>query len=161
MKNIILAGFDGGNNPARIITEGAEINCTKLILPNDKDKSAELLLEAVKKANAVCVVMLGQKPCIREKIAVEPSAGRDGEILRTPLDCTVTAEIIRANGYNAYISRGCGNSYCNHIYYECLKNGINGIFLHVPVISNIPDMEKITKAVEGYVKNLGNVPAML
>lgn len=161
MKNIILAGFDGKNNPARIITEKAEINCTKLILPNDKEKSAELLLETIKKVNAVCVVMLGQKPLIKQKIAVEPVAERDGHTLHTPLDCTVTVQKIRENGCEAYISKGCGTSYCNHIYYECLASGTNCIFLHVPTCENITDICAFTKAIEEYIKNLGSVPCAL
>lgn len=158
MKNIILAGFDGKNNPARIVTEKAETGCTKLILPNDKRKSAELLLDAVRRTNAVCVIMLGQKPVIKDKIAVEPTAQRDGDILRTPLDCTITAEKIRESGYNAYISKGCGTSYCNNIYYECLQNGTPCIFLHIPVMKNISDINAITRAVEGYISELGSVP---
>lgn len=161
MKNVILAGFDGKENSARIITERADTDCTKLILPNDRKKSAELLLKTIKETNAVCVVMLGQKPRIKAKIAVEPTAERDGSVLHTPLDCTVTAEKISDNGYDAYISKGCGNSLCNHIYYECLANGTNGIFLHIPTIDNIPDMNGITRAVEGYLRELDSVPCIV
>ncbi len=161
MTNIILAGFDGRNNPARTITEKAELNCTKLILPNDKEKSAELLLETIRRVNAVCVVMLGQKPCIKDKMAVEPTAERCGNILHTSLDVTVTVEKLKANGCNAYISKGCGNSFCNHIYYECLQSGVNCIFLHIPQMKNIFDINALTKAVEGYIKELGSVPSML
>ena len=161
MKNIILAGFDGRNNPARTVTEKAELPCTKLILPNDKEKAAELLLATVRRVDAVCVVILGQKPCIKNKIAVEPTAERCGNVLHTPLDVTVTAEKIRGNGYDAYISKGCGNSYCNHVYYECLENGTNCIFLHIPQAKNISDIDALTKAVEEYIKDLGSVPAVL
>ena len=161
MKNIILAGFDGKNNPARIITEKAALDCTKVILPNDKVKASELLVETIREVNAVCVVLLGQKPCIKEKIAVEPTAERNGEILHTTLDVTVTAEKIKENGYSAYISKGCGNSYCNHIYYECLKSGTNCIFLHVHTINNVSDINALTKSVEYYIKALGAVPVAL
>ena len=161
MKNIILAGFDGNNNPARVITEKADIPCTKLILPNDKEKSAKLLLETIKETNAVCVIMLGQKPLIKDKIAVESTAKRGGDILHTALDCTVTVEKLRESGYSAYISHRCGTSYCNHIYYECLNSGANGIFLHVPTLSNISDINIITKAIECYINELGSVPCAL
>ncbi|MBQ8903217.1 MAG: hypothetical protein IJY73_02820 [Oscillospiraceae bacterium] len=161
MKNIILAGFDGRDNPARTVTEKAELDCTKLILPNDKEKSAELLLETIHRVNAVCVIILGQKPCIKDKIAVEPTSEGCGNTLHTSLDVTVTAEKLKANGYNAYISKGCGNSYCNHIYYECLQSGTNCIFLHIPQMKNISDINTLTKAVEGYIRELGSVPSML
>ena len=161
MKNIILAGFDGKNNPARIITEKADAICTKIILPNDKAQSADLMKKAIRETNPVCVVILGQKPSIKNKIAVEPTAKRGKEILHTSLDCTVTAEKIKESGYTAYISRGCGTSYCNHIYYECLKSGTNCIFLHVPMADNISEMSEIINAVEYYIENLGGVPCVL
>ncbi len=161
MKNVIIAGFDGINNPARIITEGVSLPCSKLILPNHKEKSSELLLSEIEKKSAVCVVMLGQKPLIRGKIAVEPTAERNGEVLHTALDCTASVRLIKESGYEAYISKGCGNSYCNHIYFECLKSGVNCIFLHVPLLKNIPDINQITKAVEGYINGLSGIPACI
>ncbi len=161
MKNVILAGFDGENNSARLIVERADVTCTKLILPNDKPKSVSLLLSEIERVSAVCVVMLGQKPLITDKIAVEPSAKGKKGVLHTVMDCTASVKLIEKNGYSAYISRGCGNSYCNHIYYECLKSAVNCIFLHVPSLSNISDMSAIIQAVEGYIEGLDGIPALL
>ncbi|MBQ8842107.1 MAG: hypothetical protein IJZ65_05700 [Ruminiclostridium sp.] len=161
MSNIILSGFDGKNNSARIVTEKISFPCDKLILPNDREKSAEMLLKTIKEKNASCVVVLGQKPLIKDKIAVEPTAKKDGDMLHTTMDCTVTKEIIERYGCKAYISKGCGNSYCNSIYYECLKSGINCIFLHIPSVDNISDKAIVIKAIEGYLSELGQVPCML
>lgn len=161
MNRVILAGFDGKCNPARIITERVSCGCRKLILPNDKVKSAELLLNEINSAETGVVILLGQKPCIRDKIAVEPTAALCGETLHTSLDVTVTAELIKQSGYAAYISRGCGTSYCNHIYFQCLKSGVNCIFLHVPTMDNISDIKAITKAIECFVNGIAGVPAML
>lgn len=161
MEQVILAGFDGKKNPARMIVEGVKVPCNKLILPNDRDKSAQLLLDEIERISAVCVVMLGQKPGIIGRIAVEPAAKGSGHVLRTSMDCASSVNLIKSKGYEAYISKGCGNSYCNHIYYECLKTGVNCIFLHVPVFENIPDMSAIISVVEGYIEGLSGVPAML
>lgn len=161
MKNIILAGFDGTNNSARIITEGVSLPCSKLILPNDKEKSAELLLSEIRKKSAVCVVMLGQKPQISDKIAVEPRARENGEVLHTALDCTASVRLIKESGYDAYISKGCGNSYCSHIYYECLRSGVNCIFLHIPFMENISDIKRLTEAAEGFISGLSGIPACI
>lgn len=161
MNRLILAGFDGKNNPARIITERVSCGCRKLILPNDKTKAEELLMNEIKSAETGVVILLGQKPCIKNKIAVEPTAALRGETLRTNLDVTVTAELIKQSGYAAYISRGCGTSYCNHIYFQCLKSGVNCIFLHVPTMDNISDIKALTKAIEGIVNGIAGVPAML
>lgn len=161
MNRVILAGFDGKNNPARLITEKADVPCRRIILPNDKAQSVKVLFDEIDRADTSVVIMLGQKPCIRNKIAVEPSASCGGETLSTPMDVTVSAQLIRENGYDAYISRGCGNSLCNNIYFECLKRGICCIFLHIPTTGNISDIKALTRAIEGYVNGIAGVPCML
>lgn len=161
MLPILLAAFDGKQNPARLIAEQIQTECHKCILPNDKEQSVQLLLETIRQTSAVCVVALGQKPGVRDKIAVEPSAKLQEHRLHTPLDCTVTAEILRACGYEAYVSRGCGSSYCNHLYYACLAEGINGIFLHTPTLTHISDLNAIIGAIDGYLQQIGSVPCAL
>lgn len=161
MEQVILAGFDGVDNPSQMVVERAALSCRKLILPNDKEKSAEILLSEIKKTSAVCVVILGQKPNIKDKIAIESAARGCKGVLKTALDVTVSAQLIKSLGYDAYISKGCGTSYCNHVYYSCLLSGVNCIFLHIPTISNISDMSALISAIEGYVNGLGGIPAAL
>ena len=161
MRELILAGFDGNNNPARTVTEKVNCDCRKIILPNNREEAASMLLSEISRESTACVVMLGQKPCIRDKAAVEPCASLCGETLRTNMDVTVIRDMIRDSGYNAYISRGCGNSYCNHVYFECLKSGVNCVFLHVPCADNISDMSALIRAIEELLNNIAAVPAAL
>lgn len=162
MNRVILAGFDGKNNPARMITERAKVPCRKVILPNDRDQSVRVLFDEIDRAETSVVIMLGQKPCIKNKIYVEPTAKRGCEVLITAMDVTVSTELIKASGYNAHIStKGCGTSYCNHIYYECLKRGVCCIFLHVPTLNNISDLRAITRAIEGYINGIAGIPCAL
>ncbi|MBQ4165247.1 MAG: hypothetical protein IJD85_02890 [Oscillospiraceae bacterium] len=162
MNRVILAGFDGENNPARIVTERAECGCRKVILPNDKERSVKALFVEIDRAETSVVIMLGQKPRIRNKISVEPTARCGCETLHTPMDVTTSAELIKQSGYGAYISScGCGTSYCNHIYFECLKRGVCCIFLHVPTMNNISDINKLITAVEGYIGGIAGIPCML
>ncbi len=161
MNRVILAGFDGKNNPARMITEKANVPCRKVILPNDREQSVKVLFDEIERADTSVVVMLGQKPCIKDKISVEPKAKRGCETLCTLMDVTVSAQLIKENGYSAYISKGCGTSYCSHIYFECLKRGVCCIFLHVPTLNNISDLGTITRAIEGYINGIAGVPCKL
>ncbi len=161
MKNVILTAFDGENSSSGLLIGKISADCTKLLLPCDKRKSAELLKAKIEETGAVCVIMTGQKPNVKEKIAVEASAMYSGEKLHTVMDCTTTVRLIRENGYNAYISKGSGNSLCNYLYAECLMAGINCIFLNIPTADRISDTDKLCTAVEGYINSLSNVPAML
>lgn len=161
MDRILLTCFEGKDNSSELIVKNAAVDCRKLILPNDKEKSAELLRKTLKDKSIVCVVMLGQKGGICDKIAVEPAAKRGNSMLHTPMDVTVCRDVLKNNGYNAYISKGCGNSYCNHIYYECLETGVNCIFLHVPPVKGISDTKKIVNATEAFLKEISGIPAIL
>ena len=113
MSQFIVAAFDGAENSSRIVLERLEIGSEcKLLLPNDKQKSAEVLAAAVQKQHdPACVILMGQKPVIRDKIAVETTAVLCCEERRTNMDATTVAEIIRGADYDAYISGGCGTSY--------------------------------------------------
>lgn len=162
MNRIILAGFDGKDNPARIIiTQSAEVSCRRIILPNDRESSAKLLFDEIQRAETSAVILLGQKPCIADKIAVEPAARRGGETLHTRMDVTVCTEILKANGFDAYISRGCGTSLCNYIYFECLSRGVCCVFLHLPMLNNITNIGAAAWAVSALVNGIAGVPCML
>lgn len=162
MSGYILAAFEGAGNTSRIVLERVDMypNC-KVLLPNDKQKSVEALTSAIKEYDPACVVLLGQKPVISDKIAVEASAKLCGEIRRTNMDVTTVTELIKSTGYEAYISDGCGASCCNHIYWHTLGMGINTIFLHVPCKQNLSDVNALVKAVEAVLEGLAGVPAML
>ncbi|MDE7194839.1 MAG: hypothetical protein K2O14_12870 [Oscillospiraceae bacterium] len=43
---VLFAGFDGSDNPARAVVEAVSAPCRRIILPNDKEGSAELLQRA-------------------------------------------------------------------------------------------------------------------
>ncbi len=162
MSRFILAAFDGVNNTSRIVVERVDIDTNpKLILPNDRQKSVEVLAAAVKEHEPACVILLGQKPVICNKIAVETSAKLCGEVRHTNMDATTITELIKGTGYGAYISDGCGTSYCNNIYHHVLGMGVNAVFLHVPCKKNVTDINALVKAVQAVTDGLAGVPAML
>lgn len=162
MSQFIVAAFDGAENSSRIVLERLKIGSEcKLLLPNDRQKSAEVLAAAVQEHTPACVILMGQKPVIRDKIAVETTAELCHEERHTNMDAATVTELIRGVGYGAYISGGCGTSYCNDIYWHTLGMGMNTIFLHVPCKKNISDMNALVKAVQAVVDGLAGVPAML
>lgn len=144
MNGIIFAGFDGSDNPARLLVERVCAPCRKIVLPNDRERSAALMRdELARKPSAV--IMTGQKPSIRNKTAVERFAKtRSGERLETAFDCGAVARFFRENGYYAYLSSGAGTSYCNAVYAEVLKAFPRGLFLHIPTMENISDFDGLT-----------------
>lgn len=150
MDEIVFAGFDGEDNPARLLVERVSAPCRKVIMPNDNALSAALMREEITR-DPSAVIMTGQKPSIRSKIAVERFARADGVILKTSVDCGKVARFFRENGYNAYLSSGAGNSYCNAVYAEVLKIYPRGLFLHIPTMENILDIGELVKAFNKFI----------
>ena len=149
MGGMILTGFEGAGNSSQLIVSSVQTKaeCRKLILPNDKERSVRLLYRELSSAPADYVVMMGQKPSIKDKIAVERCARLDGRELLSALDCDNIAEFFKAHGYDAYLSAGAGNSYCNHIYAHCLSVFPRGVFLHIPALRGISDMDRLQRVV--------------
>lgn len=152
MTKPIFAGFDGDDNPARLLVERVTAPCRKVVMPNDNALSAALMRgENAGKPSAV--IMTGQKPSIRSKIAVERFARAEREILKTSVDCNRVVRFFRENGYDAYISSGAGNSYCNAVYAEVLKIYPRGLFLHIPTMENIFDFGQLVKAFDKFISD--------
>lgn len=151
MKSVIFAGFDGEDNPARLLTESVSAPCKKVIMPNDKALSATLMQKVVAK-DPSAVIMTGQKPSICSKIAVERFARAGSGILKTSVDCIGVARFFRENGYDAYMSSGAGNSYCNAVYAEVLKIYPRGLFLHIPTMENISDFGELVRVFDKFIQ---------
>ena len=151
MEQVVLAGFDGTDNPARLLVECVSAPCRKVILPNDNALSAALMRDEIAR-RPLTAIMTGQKPSIRSKIAVERFARVDSEIFKTDIDCGKIVRFFRGNGYDAYLSSGAGNSYCNAVYAEVLKIYPHGLFLHIPTMENISDFEELVKAFDKFIR---------
>lgn len=150
MGELVFAGFDGEDNPARLLVERVSAPCRRVIMPNDYALSAELMRgEVSRKPSAV--IMTGQKPSIRSKIAVEQFARSGADVLKTRFDCKEVVRFFRENGYDAYISSGAGNSYCNAVYAQVLKIYPRGLFLHIPTLENISDLGELVRAFDYFI----------
>ena len=154
MNKILFAGFDGIDNPARELVGAVTAPCRRVVLPNDKTASAELLKAETAHFQPDIVLMTGQKPAIKDKVSVELCAKSSGETLTTALDCKTVRDFILSRGYACYISKNCGTSYCNHIYAECLRVFPRGLFIHIPFKKNITDFAKLKNVLEQLVTAL-------
>ncbi len=151
MEEIVFAGFDGDVNPARFLVERVSALCRKVIMPNDNALSAALMRGEISR-KPFAVIMTGQKLSIRSKIAVERFARADCGIIETDIDCGRVVRFFRENGYDAYLSSGAGNSYCNAVYAEVLKLYPRGLFLHIPTMENISDFGELVKAFDKFIR---------
>lgn len=135
----LVTAFDGENNSSKIICGKLKADCKKIILPNDKAASCEMLKNELDSGLGY-VFSLGQKPLIKNKISAEDTAKLNGKILKS--NAETVSEIIKKFGYDCYISHNAGTSFCNNLYYFGLnyiyENDLKTdmFFLHVPFVDN-------------------------
>lgn len=118
-----------------------------LILPNDKVKNSEKLINAIANEKYDYIFSFGQRPNIKNKVHIETTA-RNGIIsVETDFDCERLQKLFKSNGVVAKISHNAGTSYCNSLYFNGLSYIQNSklktkmVFVHIPFLKNIDDTD--------------------
>lgn len=142
--NILLTAFLGSSSEVllRQVT-GYEL----LLLPNDKIRDSEILLENITKRQFDYVFCFGQKPIIKDKVSIE-CTGKDGiGCIETTFDCNELRSTFESHGIAAKVSSNAGTSFCNQLYVNSLryvsKYDIQTkiVFIHIPFLKNISDTD--------------------
>ncbi len=139
-KNILLTAFRGTSSEL-LLKEFNEFQV--VVLPNDKVRDSELLIEMLSKTHFDYVLSFGQQPNIKDKVHIETTA-REGEVcLDTVFDCERLRLLFEQNGIQAKRSHNAGTSFCNKLYWNGLKYieehklETEMVFVHVPFEKNI------------------------
>lgn len=156
LKPCLVTAFDGDDNSSKIICGKLKADCKKIILPNEKNASCELLKKELDRGFRY-VISLGQKPLIKNKISAEDAAKRGGKVLTS--NAETVAEAIKNFGYDCYISHNAGTSYCNNLYFFGLEyiaeNNLETemFFLHVPFADRC-DTDEIAEVLDKLIRKL-------
>ena len=118
-----------------------------LVLPNDKVKDSEKLINKIIDGTYDYVFSFGQKPNIKNKVYIETTAKNGVISVETDFDCERLQKLFESNGVVAKISRNAGTSYCNSLYFNGLSYIQNSklktkmVFVHIPFLKNINDLD--------------------
>lgn len=119
-----------------------------IILPNDKIKDTEKLIDTISTQNYDYIISFGQRPNIKDKVHIETTAREGDNYIVTDFDVHMLSQLFEQNGLPSKLSNNAGTSYCNQLYYNSLKyihqQGINTkmIFIHIPFFKNITDFNR-------------------
>jgi len=156
-KNILLAAFQGTSAEVLIKNTG---EYKTLLLPNDKIKDSEKLIEAISNEKFDYVISFGQRPNIKDKVHIETTA-RDGEIqINTNFDCEGLKQLLEQNGMVTKISHNAGTSYCNELYLNGLRYifekdlDTQMVFVHIPFAKNINDLNSFRQQILGAIASI-------
>ena len=160
---ILIAGFEGNDNSAKILLDyiQKESNEDILYLENDFDISSKQIEERLLQEYDY-VLIFGQKPNTKD-IYLENNAIIDEIKLITDYYYGVLKEKLENNNYKVISSNDAGNYLCNNVFFKALdfkqKNSLKSkiAFIHIPTIDNIEDINYLSSAILNYIKTLSDI----
>ena len=143
-SRVLLTAFRGSSSE-QLIKYAKEFD--SMILPNDKVKDSENLINKIIDGTYDYVFSFGQKPNIKNKVNIETTARNGITSVETDFDCEQLQDLFKSNDIKSKISHNAGTSYCNCLYYNGLLYIQNNhlktrmIFIHIPFLENIDDTD--------------------
>jgi pyrrolidone-carboxylate peptidase len=157
---ILVCGFKGDTNSAKLLLDRIESKCIveKLYLVNSFNTSKNQLENRLKSHEYDLIIAFGQKPNTKSIYLEEKARFNENEI-KTDYDYNNLKKIFDSSGFTVEISNNAGNYLCNHIFYTGLQfiyeNKLNTkmIFIHIPSIKNISNIDYVGKVFSLYLES--------
>lgn len=148
---VILTGFDGKENSAKLLLNAVNTTAHKIILPNNKMESVRIISQII--SNGQYIFLVGQKPLLKDKICIELQASIEMNTIKTTFPFEKIEQYLKGNYCYKY-STNAGTSFCNHLYFNVLKHihdnnfCTKAVFIHIPQRKNITDFKKMCRVFE-------------
>lgn len=160
---ILIAGFEGNDNSAKILLDDIKQKCKEdiIYLENDFEVSSNQIEERLLQ-NYDYVLIFGQKPNTKN-IHLENNAVLNEIKLVTDYYYGVLKEKLEQNNYKVVSSSDAGNYLCNNVFFRALNFKQNNnlkskiAFIHIPTINNIDDINHLTSVILNYINTLSDV----
>ena len=145
---ILFAGFKDLDNTSKLLLDKIN-NKNKVYLENDKQKSCSQIENVLMQQSFDYIILMGQKPVIKDKINIELEAHNGEEKLITNFDVNYLTNKLNNANITYSLSKNPGTSFCNNIYFFTLnflsqnKREEKCIFLHLPQHKNINNLNML------------------
>lgn len=121
----------------------------KFLFTNDYD-SIDREIDKILEEHWDKIIMFGQKPALT-RLSIERCASCDDTVLSTTWDLDGMCESLQKWGIDFKFSDNPGNYYCNHAYYQMLKqvadNGLDAkvLFIHIPYVDRFRQFGRVVE----------------
>ena len=157
---ILIAGFKGDDNSAKILLDYIKKVCNEdiLYLENDFEISSKQIEEKLLE-NYDNVLIFGQKPNTTN-IYFENNAILEGKKIVTDYYYGALKENLEQYAYQVMSSYDAGKYLCNNVFFRALnfkqENNLKSkiAFIHIPTIDNIEDMNRLSNSIKDYIETL-------
>lgn len=138
---ILYTGFKGKNNASCQLVELINAN-DKVLLTNSfegiKKDLAKISLESYD-----LIIMFGINKNLKDKLIIEINSNLNLEYLNTKVNYDELKSMISDNDIEVDLNFKPTKYLCNYAYHNALLRNNNSIFIHIPGISKITDINKI------------------
>lgn len=138
---ILYTGFKGKNNASCQLVELINAN-DKVLLTNSfegiKKDLAKISLESYD-----LIIMFGINKNLKDKLIIEINSNLNLEYLNTKVNYDELKSMISDNDIEVDLNFKPTKYLCNYAYHNALLRNKNSIFIHIPGISKITDINKI------------------
>lgn len=138
---ILYTGFKGKNNASCQLIELINAN-DKVLLTNSfegiKKDLAKISLESYD-----LIIMFGINKNLKDKLIIEINSNLNLEYLNTKVNYDELKSMISDNDIEVDLNFKPTKYLCNYAYHNALLRNKNSIFIHIPGISKITDINKI------------------
>ena len=138
---ILYTGFKGKNNASCQLVEVINAN-DKVLLTNSfegiKKDLAKISLESYD-----LIIMFGINKNLKDKLIIEINSNLNLEYLNTKVNYDELKSMISDNDIEVDLNFKPTKYLCNYAYHNALLRNKNSIFIHIPGISKITDINKI------------------
>ena len=87
--------------------------------------------------------MLGLRSNLKKSIRLEINSMLNDELVTTNLSYCNVKKYFNDNGISCIVNDKPTNYLCNYAYHKVLQKNKNAIFIHVPELKNIKDLDKL------------------
>lgn len=142
---ILYTAFKGKTNSSKMLLDKIS-NQNKLYLTNSFITSVYELEQELKRKNYDLIISFGQAFLDLDTIQIETLAKIEEDTYKTKYNYSKLKNKLE-NKYKVIVSKNASNYLCNNIYYHGLKlieennYNTNIIFIHIPKINNISDID--------------------
>jgi len=146
--NILYIAFKGKNNASFQLVNSINSN-NKLFLTNSF-AGIEKDLSKVTLDKYDCVLMFGINKYLKNKLMVEVNASTNNHLLKTHVNYNNLINLISKNDIDVKLNFKPTKYLCNYAYYKVLSKNKNSIFIHIPGISKIDNLDNIKLIFENF-----------
>lgn len=156
MSKILLTAFKGKYNSSAVLVDKITYdNIEKLFLTNSMNKLVDELYNQNLESFDL-ILMFGINKNLKNCLQLEANALREANLITTTCNIEDIQTFFNERGIETKINTLPSAYLCNNAYYHVLLKNPKGVFIHIPGLSKIDDLDNLIKIIKEFINYFVN-----